>query len=246
MNLSIVMPGRNDDYGEGFLDRTQRCLDNIFSLSLQHKLDAELIFVEWNPPADRSSMEEAVNWKNASIPTRIIRVPHSIHATFERSDTFNLFEFVAQNVGIRRAEGNFVLATSADILFSSEMIACLAEGKFDEGSFYRAIRPPHAPPASGLFFAASGDFLMMSRKQWENLRGYPEASHNAHVDSAGVYYADKLGLSQVILHQPITHIPHNCGRANLYEPNWWEWPPINTSETWGFRDSSEITEIRIR
>jgi hypothetical protein len=257
MNLSMVMPGRNDDYAHGFLDRTQRCIDNIYSLSLLHKLDGEVIFVEWNPPTDRPSMEEALDWKNASIPTRIIRVPHSIHARFERSDTFNLFEFTAQNVGIRRATGKFVLAMSADILLSSEMIAYLAEGKLDEGSFYRAIREPVLPGIADpdryrsidgdlLYLGACGDFLLMSRERWEAIKGYSEVSYNAYVDGTGVYYAAQQGLHQVILQQPITHIPHEYIRGGLYEPKWANWPPpMNTHENWGFIDSPEITEIRI-
>lgn len=245
MILSIIIVGRNDNYGERFLERTQCCIDNIFTLAPQHKLDGELILVEWNPPADRPTMDQAIDWKNATIPTRVIRVPRSIHAKFERSNTFNLFEYTAKNVGIRRSKGKFVLVINADILLSSDMIAFLAGDKLEEGNFYRAIREPHLPQGTGLYFGASGDFLMMSRNKWETIKGYPEVSHNAHVDSSGVHYADLAGLRQVILQQKIIHMPHKCDRAGLYEPIWDAWPPQNIHESWGFRDSPEIIEIRI-
>jgi hypothetical protein len=249
MRVSIIIVGRNDNYGnDGFLDRVQSCVDNIYSLSPQCGLSGELIFVEWNPPSDRPTMDSAVDWTRATIPTRLMRVSNAIHTTFKRSDTFNLFEYSAKNVGIHRANGEFVLCTNADMLLSKDMISFLATGTLDEGCFYRAIRPPHIVPKNktDLFFAASGDFLMMSRKQWFNMKGYPEASHNAHVDSSGVFYADQMGLQQVILQQEIVHIEHKCGRAGLYETDWWLWPPKNEHENWGFMGSPEVTEITIK
>ena len=55
--LSIVIVGRNDNYGVNFMDRM-----NMFIRSLDHQISKhsknflELIIVEWNPLADRKPM----------------------------------------------------------------------------------------------------------------------------------------------------------------------------------------------
>jgi len=51
-----------------------------------------------------------------------------------------IFEYIAKNVGIRRAGGDFVLVTNPDILFSAELIEYLASQKLSQKSVYRADR----------------------------------------------------------------------------------------------------------
>ena len=50
--ISFVVAARNDDYGGNFLHRMQVFVDNVMTLSSQEDLSAELMIVEWNPPAD--------------------------------------------------------------------------------------------------------------------------------------------------------------------------------------------------
>jgi hypothetical protein len=50
-----------------------------------------------------------------------------------------MLQFVAKNVGIRRAAGRFVLATNIDILLSAELAAALVE-PFARGCLYRVDR----------------------------------------------------------------------------------------------------------
>jgi hypothetical protein len=47
---------------------------------------------------------------------------------------------IAKNVGIRRARGQFVLATNVDVIFSDELIEYLATTTLDERLFYRIDR----------------------------------------------------------------------------------------------------------
>jgi glycosyltransferase involved in cell wall biosynthesis len=51
-----------------------------------------------------------------------------------------MFEYIAKNVGIRRAKGKYVLATNADILFNQELIKFLALEKLSSECFYRIDR----------------------------------------------------------------------------------------------------------
>ena len=97
--------------------------------------------VEWNPPPDRPPLAEALRWPEDTGPCeiRIITVPREIHANFDHADTLPLFQMIAKNVGIRRARGDFVLATNIDILFSNESIRYLKE-RLRAGRLYRANR----------------------------------------------------------------------------------------------------------
>jgi hypothetical protein len=51
-----------------------------------------------------------------------------------------LFQMIGKNVGIRRARGEFVLATNIDILFSDELFQFLATRSLKHGEMYRVDR----------------------------------------------------------------------------------------------------------
>ena len=105
------------------------------------KMSAELIMVEWNPPAERPSLSEALVWPAASYLTiRIITVPQAIHRELKNSDKLEMYQMIAKNVGIRRARGEFVLATNVDVLLSQEMVAFIAKKQLNPKKYYRADR----------------------------------------------------------------------------------------------------------
>ena len=45
--ISIVITGRNDNYGGDFNARLQRCVSYNHQELTSHKIDSELIFVKW-------------------------------------------------------------------------------------------------------------------------------------------------------------------------------------------------------
>jgi hypothetical protein len=51
-----------------------------------------------------------------------------------------LFEYVAKNIGIRRAKGEYILATNPDIIFNPQTIRFLARKKLRKDTFYRTDR----------------------------------------------------------------------------------------------------------
>jgi len=116
----------------------QRCVDSIFEGAAKHQLDGELIIVEWGQPADRESLSTAIKWNNSSVLTRIIRVPDTLVKTIPNPHKVKFFEPWAKNVGIRRAKGDWVLTTNADIIFSDAMMDVLADGYFNARFFFRA------------------------------------------------------------------------------------------------------------
>ena len=140
--VSFVVTARNDNYGGNFLHRMQVFVNALLAQWRQHHLQAELVIVEWNPPENAKPLAEALVWPDALLPgtVRIVQVPNELHQQLPNSDRMPMFEYIAKNVGIRRARGEYILATNPDILFSDKLIRFLASGKLSHDAFYRVDR----------------------------------------------------------------------------------------------------------
>jgi hypothetical protein len=140
--LTLVAASRNDDHGGNTLYRTQIFVDSFLEQCERHQLRAELILVEWNPPGDRAPLAEVISWghQNAWVDCRVITVPYERHALIRFGRVLPLFQMIAKNVGIRRARGEFILATNIDILFSDELMARIARRDLHADRLYRCDR----------------------------------------------------------------------------------------------------------
>jgi hypothetical protein len=164
--LSIVAVSRNDEHGGHLLERMQYFIDSLYQQCNRNRLDTELIIVEWNPPEDKKRLFEALQWPRDTgfLKIKIIVVPHEIHNTFKYSDQLPIFQMIGKNVGIRRAKGEFILATNIDILFSEELIKYLAHKKLRKDILYRADRMDSASPFNGWiqFFCKQSSFTILA------------------------------------------------------------------------------------
>jgi hypothetical protein len=88
----------------------------------RHGLNSELIVVAWNPTALRWPDE------TSRCRVRVIEVPRETPPA------------IAKNAGIRRARGEFILATDIGIVFSDELMEFLASRRLDPGRLYRIDR----------------------------------------------------------------------------------------------------------
>jgi hypothetical protein len=272
--LSVVVASRNDDHGGNLIHRMQVFAGGLLGLCNKYQLGCELVVVEWNPPSDHKSLADELIWPNygKTATVRFIEVPPEFHVRLPDADRMPLPQFEAKNVGIRRANGRYVLATNADILFSEPLMAALASGKLSPDCFYRATRydvnkeiplrirveeqlqfcEKHAariyaldgthetrrkatlsqlmnyivkrireiPPwgiKDRIHTNACGDFTLMAREHWHDLRGYPEIGSHAYVDGLICYMAASKGLRQMIFPSPmrIYHQEHGLGFDEL-------------------------------
>jgi hypothetical protein len=141
LHLSVVATSRNDNHGGYLTHRMQHFVDGFVAQCRRHNLRAELLLVEWNPPADRKPLAEELKWPADLGPCeiRIVTVPREVHAQIPHGDKLPLFQMIAKNVGIRRARGRFVLVTNIDILFSDAVVQFMRD-ELREGCLYRADR----------------------------------------------------------------------------------------------------------
>lgn len=140
--LSVVVTARNDDHGGNLLGRMQAFVNGLLMQCERYRVPTELVLVEWNPLVDRAGLAEALDWskRNAFADVRIITVPHEIHRRLKHWEALPLYQMIAKNVGIRRARGEFVLATNIDLLFSNELFEYLAGRRLEHGKMYRVDR----------------------------------------------------------------------------------------------------------
>ncbi|MFH1137556.1 MAG: tetratricopeptide repeat protein [Pseudomonadota bacterium] len=139
--LSVVVTARNDNHGGDLLRRMKIFVDGLIAQLDRRHIASELILVEWNPPEDRPRLTAALAWpKSVCCDIRIVEASHEIHRRFKHGEHLPLYQMIAKNVGIRRAKGDFILATNVDILLNDELMDYIAAGKLEKGKIYRIDR----------------------------------------------------------------------------------------------------------
>ena len=160
--LSMVMVGRNDNYGGTFQSRLATSLRINLHLLNKHAsgasgFAAEVIFVEWNPlPSGPSSAALLAEYAAAAARqsphppvtrVRVVTVPPVVHNALRAlwratpPKTFPpVLEYLGKNVGVRRARGKFVLTTNPDDVLSATLVASFAKMNLLAVNFYRAAR----------------------------------------------------------------------------------------------------------
>jgi hypothetical protein len=162
--LSLVVTARNDEHGGNLLGRMQIFVDGWLAQARRYNIPSELIVVEWNPPADRPPLAEALQWPADPGPcdVRFITVPPEVHGRYQHGTNLPLYQMIGKNVGIRRARGRFILATNIDILFSDELAEFLSKQQLLTDRMYRIDRydamsdvPAEAPIEEQLAYCRS-------------------------------------------------------------------------------------------
>ena len=142
--VSFVMVGRDETFSKGFEGRLQNSINSIgHSLERIPLADIELVIVDYATPEDRPPLHETVTIpKELKGKTRFIRVPMARHQQLQTQlkSSKPFFEYIARNIGIRRAKGNFVIATNPDNIFPSTLFEAIAAEDFNEGVIYRSVR----------------------------------------------------------------------------------------------------------
>lgn len=140
--LSVVAASRNDDHGGDPLVRTQIFITNFARQCEKYRLPAEIIIVDWNPVADRPGLAAVLDLSPdlTYVRARVVTVPSVLHRRLKYAEQLPLFQMIAKNVGIRRAAGQFILATNIDIVFSDELIRFIARQELDPNKQYRVDR----------------------------------------------------------------------------------------------------------
>ncbi len=140
--LSIVATSRNDNHGGDLIQRTSAFVNSVFVQAKKWNFPVELILVEWNPPEENVLLHEVLPkpQQDDLVTLKYVVVPREIHNKYIGAKKIPLYQMIAKNAGIRRADGEYILCTNIDIIFSDECFQIFAERKFQPNNFYRANR----------------------------------------------------------------------------------------------------------
>ena len=142
--LSIVVTGRNDNYSSTFQTRAQNFLNALnYSSFLCPLANFEVVFVDYGTSENQKLLAQILDIGNSiKGKVRYIIVNPKIHQEickiFKKCSPF--YEFVAKNIGIKRSNGEMVLTTNADNLFSTELMEIVASHQLNPYIVYTGTR----------------------------------------------------------------------------------------------------------
>jgi hypothetical protein len=238
VKLTHILTGKNDNYAGFFEERLY--LTMKYNLHLYKKLgiDVEFLFVEWNPLQDKEllSTKLAQQFKDYDFKAYVIQP--DIHDKVVGKYAYMTFlEFFAKNVGIKRASGDYILCSNADI-FLSEKVMSNFVNNLSERTIFRAqrfdidfdkltaltedeyrsaiVRPHEFPLHDKIYVDASGDFTLAHKNLWLETNGYDENQRfvKVHKDSRFLYSANELGDVEFVNLGEIYHIDHGTSVPN--------------------------------
>ncbi len=255
-SIAAVMVGRNDDYMPDFANRLRATI----AWNARHFID-EAIFIEWNPPADRELLGTSL--VNIFPQLKVYVVPQSLHQTVCHNPKLPLMEYHAKNVGIRRAESRWIIATNADVAFGADSILAFKQAELSNNAAWTAQRidipwKEWRSEEIGLKDCikfrriipysqhGTGDFLMASRELWHRVRGYDEKLLKHRIG------CDVRGAAQMLAHGAqinkignILHLAHPTSCTEQIQPHHGEYAPLDNlpyrnDPDWGLGNRREI------
>lgn len=251
--LSIILTGRNDNFGGDFTERFLRALafnhEQLRAAGVPH----EFVLVEWAPlpgkPYLATVVEDACPGLLAGGYLVSYVADPRYHDAFSLNRRLIFQEFVAKNVGVRRCRGEFVLTTNTDVYLGRAVVARLGARQLEPGTLYRAVRidlrnelvPANIdwdvledsqnvavvnqirPP---YYRNASGDFLLLDRDTYHRLSAFNEVYRVAkvHIDSNFCMKAHASGVPLVDLGAPVYHV--GLGTLNAQNPRYRQRPEL--------------------
>ena len=234
--LSIVVTARHDNYGGDFRERIAVPVRFNHERLTEHGVPYELVLVEWDPIPARPLLCEVLAREVPEIGGDVLHaivVAPGYQKALTQNPRVPYLEYMAKNVGMRRARAPFTLVTNADILLGRDVVKALAARRLEPGTMYRAARydiklgvdsaglqwaaledpanqvrrPDLKPP---LLSSAAGDFLLSDRDTFHRLRGFNEVyrAARAGVDLNFMVKVHGAGIPIVEIGGPVYHVNH--------------------------------------
>jgi hypothetical protein len=235
--ISLVLTGRNDEYGGDFTARFFRTLRFNHQQLTARGIPHELVFIEWAPPQDRPLLVEQVFDAIPDLDPLVCAwyvVDPGYHDALSLNPRLEYLEFIAKNVGVRRARGRFVLASNCDVYLGRRVLDVFERGALEARVLYRAPRqdlklasdlssldwdvledPRNLagpvqrlkPPLMG---SATGDFVLLDRETFHAIGGFNEVYRVARIgiDRNVLVKALSSGVRIADIGGPVYHVNH--------------------------------------
>jgi hypothetical protein len=160
MKITAVIVGRNDNYGGNLIERA------IYSLNSAIDTYDEVIYVDWNSTTKSLFYEIKNDLQGKGNLKHFIIEPDmaSLLTNYDKNAQV-CCETLARNIGIRRAEGDWILSTNIDIIHPSRELIQSTLERLDRNTFYTISRRDTNWETIKAFHNGSLNF-----KDWKNLR----------------------------------------------------------------------------
>jgi len=135
MKISAIIVSRNDNYGGHLNERATYCFNSAIDTY------DEVIYVDWNSPTHsllydiKDNINFKGNFKHFVIPPKAAK-------QLTNFDPYAQIccEVLARNIGLRRAEGDWLVSTNIDIIHPRREELEETINKLDQNSFYTISR----------------------------------------------------------------------------------------------------------
>ena len=195
------------------------------------------MFIEWAPPSGNPLLFEQTFNALPTLDRRICSwyiVDPEYHTALSLNPRLEYLEFLAKNVGVRRARGEYILTSNCDVYLGRRVLDALEQRALEPRVLYRAPRhdlnlpddlhhvswemledPSNlAGPAHVLkrpyMGSGTGDFAMIDRDAFHEIRGFNEVYRVARIgiDRNLIVKALASGLDVRDIGGPVYHQNH--------------------------------------
>jgi hypothetical protein len=137
--ISVAFANRNDGYGGDLENRIKKFIDYYAYYTTRWPNIFEFVICDWNPPTDRPKLRDAFPWTQLGQVVHV-EVPPEVHQKVAGARGRKILDYIARNVCIRHARGQFILLINQDIFISESILNEIACKKLSDRAFYRADR----------------------------------------------------------------------------------------------------------
>lgn len=255
-SVAAVMVGRNDDYMSDFVHR----LAATIAWNAKYLID-EVVFVEWNPPPDRELLSITLTKQFDFL--RAYVVTPEVHSLICENMNIALLEYHAKNVGIRRAQAPWIIATNADAAFGLDSVKTILHSELSPNVVWNTQRvdiPWREGRQQGMTLPASlryrrlspyneygtGEFCFASRDLWHKVRGFDETMVRHRIG------CDMRGTAQMMAHGAqvrqagrVLHLSHPSSCSEGVQLHHGEFAPLDNlpyenDADWGLGNRREV------
>lgn len=142
--ISVVVAARNDNYGGDFNIRLQDCINWFAHYANLYEISSEFLIVNYNPIDSQPQLGTTIIFPRTNfVDFKLVTVTNAFHNSITNENIRKpvpLYEYVAKNIGIRRATGEYIVSGNPDVIWDESHFKFIARRKLKRSNYYRADR----------------------------------------------------------------------------------------------------------
>jgi hypothetical protein len=255
--LTQIFAGRNDGYGVQPVEKLMAVVEWN-----RRWLRCRTILVEWNPPSNAPLLSEMLTRRFPDVIGYV--VSSELHSKVVGSNNWPFLEYLAKNVGIRRAKTDWIMVANTDVILGPDCLLKIGDLRETDILRTRRVDIPWAGSRPSFLSildsrkylrfrvigepscSAPGDLTIASRELWHQTRGFDESLADKRVlcDVRGMYQLVAHGGKVVWIgthfhfdHPESTSQAVTSNHGELFGPA--DGIPYQNSESWGLANAFE-------